>query len=326
MKSRYFFFGMALLFIAIGLLGFVPSFQSMQARTLKVHWLTHIHSVLMSSWLLLFCIQAGLVANGNLALHRRLGLLSFGIGILVISAMITVAVHFLIANQPPEGSFLFDLLVTEFFETIGFALFFLWGMSARKKDAAVHKRLLLFATIFLLIAAIDRISWLPQFGLEHRSVDFIYQDLLFLPLFAYDLFQYKRVYKVTAIAALIMVMMQSASLFLYESPSWHHFWFKATAPLMEKLTEVQLSRAQAEPLLGDYDGYPYGRITISQDKGQLYLQIGGGDKMLLGARSETELFWKTEVMHFLFVKAADGKVSNATAEQVGRIYPLHRIR
>src|SRR4051812_1958101 len=75
-KARYFFVGMAILFPVIVFLGFFPSYQSLNDGTLEIHWLTHIHSAIMTSWLLLFLTQTILAATGNLKIHRRLGQLA----------------------------------------------------------------------------------------------------------------------------------------------------------------------------------------------------------------------------------------------------------
>lgn len=149
--GKYFYVALALLFPVIAFLGFFPSFQSMQQGTLEVHWLTHVHSAIMTSWLLLYLTQTILAASGNLRIHKQLGILSFSLGILVIIIMVLVSFHIIIANHPPEGSFLFDLLFFDFYSITCFALFFWWGMGLRKKDSVAHKRLLRLQLLHYLL-------------------------------------------------------------------------------------------------------------------------------------------------------------------------------
>jgi hypothetical protein len=269
--NRYFFVAMAVLFPVITFLGFFPSFQSMQQGTLEVHWLTHVHSAIMTSWLLLYLTQAILAATGKLSIHKQLGVLSFALGILVIIVMVLVSFHFIFANHPPEGSFMFNLLLFDFYSISCFALFFWWGMGLRKKNPGAHKRLLTFATFALLIAAVDRIqrnNSFPSLGLEYPTFSFIYLDILLIPFFLYDLLRLKRIHKITLIAVAILIITQVTVTKLYNSPSWHKFWFNATAPFMEKVVEINLSDAQSAPLLGDYES-PIGDITISRSNGKL---------------------------------------------------------
>ncbi len=200
-KGRYFFVAMAILFPVIVWLGFFPSYQSMNAGTLEVHWLTHIHGALMTSWILVFLTQAILAAKGNLKFHRRLGLSAVVLGVLVWLAMATVTAHFLIANHPPEESFIFDLLLMQFYEMISFGLFFALGIWLRKKDTASHKRLLILATFVLLTAAIDRMYWLPSLGMEPPYGTFVYQDTLLIPLFFYDFITLRRIHRITWITS-----------------------------------------------------------------------------------------------------------------------------
>ena len=322
--NRYFFVVMAVLFPVITFLGFFPSFQSMQQGTLEVHWLVHVHSAIMTSWLLLYLTQTILAATGNLRIHKQLGILSFALGILVTIIMVLVSFHFIFANHPPEGSFMFDLLLFNFYSISCFALFFWWGMSVRKKDPAAHKRLLTFATLALLIAAVDRIQRndsFPSLGLEYPAFSFIYLDVLLIPIFLYDLLRLKKIHKITLIATAILILAQVIVTKGYGSPSWHRFWFRSTAPFMEKVVEINLSDAQSAPLLGDYES-PIGDITISRNNGKLYIQFSGGEKEELGAISETELFFKADVMNFFFVKAPNGKIISAEAKAAGRIYKM----
>lgn len=327
-KARYFFVAMAVLFPVVVFFGFFPSFLSMNEGTLEIHWLTHIHSAVMTSWILLYLTQTILAATGNLKIHRRLGLISVILGVLVFIVMGVVSFHIVIVNHPPQGSFLFDLLLIDFFEMLGFALFFTWGMLVRKKNPGAHKRLLTLATFTLLMAAVDRIQQkysLPSLGLESPAFSFIYLNILLIPFFLYDLFTLRRIHKITLFGTAIVILLQVAVSKASGSPSWHKFWFELTAPLMEKVVEIKLSDAQSAPLLGDYKS-AIGYINISRNSGKLYIQFNKEEKQEVGATSDTELFLKGETMNFSFVKGSDGKVVTAQAKSVGRIFKMTKVK
>lgn len=324
--NKYFFVGMAILFPVITFFGFFPSFQGMSEGTLEVHWLVHVHSTIMTSWLLLYLTQAILAATGNLRIHKRLGILFFALGILVIIIMVLVSFRLIFANHPPEGSFIFDLLLFDFYSITCFTLFFWWGMGLRKKDSGAHKRLLTFATFALLIAAVDRLqrnNSFPSLGLEIPAFSFVYLDILLIPILLYDIITLKRIHKITLIATTILILTQVIVCKGYGSPSWHKFWYNATAPFMEKVVEVKLSDIQSAPLLGDYES-PIGNMTISRNNGKLYIQFSGEEKQELGATSATQLYLKGETMNFFFVKRDDGTVATAEARQIGRIFKMSK--
>ena len=326
-KARFFFVAMAILFPIVVFFGFFPSFQGLNDGTLEVHWLTHIHSVVMTSWILLYLTQTILAATGNLRIHRRLGLLSVVMGVLVFLVMGMVSFNIIVVNHPPQESFLFDLLLTDFYEMLCFALFFTCGMWLRKRSSSAHKRLLTLATFVLLTAAVDRIqrnNTFPSLGMEYPAFSFIYLNILLIPLFLYDLITLRRIHKITLIGTAIVILFQVGVSTVYGSPSWHKFWFELTAPLMVKVVEVKLSDAQSAPLLGNYES-AIANITISRTNGKFYVQFDGGEKLEVGATSETELYLKGESLNFSFVKGPDGKVTSAKAKQIGRIYKMAKV-
>jgi hypothetical protein len=326
-KGRYFFLAMAILFPVVAFLGFFPSVQMMNEGALEVHWTTHVHSAVMTSWLLLFLTQTILSVTGNLKFHRRLGLLSVVLAVLVFLMMGVVSFNLIIAHSAPEGSFTFDLLIGGFYEMFAFGLFFTWGMFSRKKNLSAHKRLLTIATIVLLEAAVDRIQLkhaFPSFGLTYPATNFIYADLLYIPLFLYDWVTIKRIHRATLIGTAIVLTCQITVCTFYGSPSWHKFWYAQTAPFMKKVVEVHLTDAQSDPLLGDYES-KIGKISISRNNGKLYVQFDNGEKQEAGASSDTELFLRREAIRFTFTKGPEGKVVSAYTKQIGRTYTMTKL-
>ncbi|MEP7373997.1 MAG: hypothetical protein ABI675_11445 [Chitinophagaceae bacterium] len=236
---HYFFVVMASLFVAIAVTGFIPSYQAMRGGTLIIHWFVHIHGALMMTWLLVFFTQALLEARGNLKFHRRLGLFALALGVFVWISMGIVSLRVLIANHPPEDHFLFDLLLMEFYAMTVFGLFFTRGILARKKDTASHKRFLFLATLVLLQAAIDRIHWLPMFGMDYPYVFFIYLDTLIVPLIIYDFLTLRRIHRATLFGMAFIIVVQLTVSAVWGSTSWHRFWYKLTKPLMEETVNTK---------------------------------------------------------------------------------------
>jgi hypothetical protein len=194
---RYFFVGMACLFFLLAVLGFGPSYQAMSGGALKVHWLVHVHGAVMGGWLLLFLVQVIAASKGNLTFHRQLGLFSAVYGAIVELSMLSVTIRAGVTGV---------VLLLQLHVEVLFALFFLGGILVRK-NAPAHKRLLLLATLVLLLAAIGRIQWLP--GISHGPpVFFIYLDTLLIPLFVYDLLTVGRIHKISWLGSACLVAAQ----------------------------------------------------------------------------------------------------------------------
>ncbi|MEO6285727.1 MAG: hypothetical protein ABIN80_31355 [Dyadobacter sp.] len=216
-SGRYFFMVMACVFCVMAVAGFVPSYQAAYEGTFQFHWFVHVHGAIMASWLGLFFTQAVLVKKGNLKLHRKLGLYSIGLGILVWLSMGIVSYRVVIgfpARVHSLNEVIWPVLWVQCSAMNLFGLFFTWAILARK-DAAVHKRLLYMAMLVLLQAAVGRMIWLPWYGLDHPNAFFLYLDLLLIPLIVYDLVTTNRIHRMTMIGSLGIIAVQLVTISVF---------------------------------------------------------------------------------------------------------------
>jgi len=322
-KGRYFFVAMAILFIIISVLGFGGDYIMISASHLDVHWMALAHGAIMSGWLLVFFIQSLLAAKGNLKYHRQLGLFAVGLGVLVWLGMGIATVRPLIAYPPPPEGSDWDGLLIQLYGMNLFGLFFTWGLLVRKK-AAVHKRLLFFATMVLMQAGIDRIRFLPGLG-SAIFVRFIYMDALIIPLLIYDLVTLRRIHKITIIGGVIFILVQSAVTMTWESLAWRRFWFNRFAPFVEKVVEVKLTDAQIEPLLGNYGNKDW-KMTVSRDNGKIYLTLPDVPRFEMAPIAENEWFLRTMTWKVSFIRGADGSVIKIINKQPSVTWEKQRIR
>src|ERR1700722_10815526 len=174
--DRWIFVLMAMIFVAVTLLGFIPDSVSFVGMV-RAHILPpipvalHFHAVLMGSWLLLLLAQSTLIASGRRTLHRQLGLLS-----LVLLPAIVVAGVFVVRAQwqslednilsPPAGvpSVLIaqfkgqipNILLTQIRMLVVFSILVVWALLLRTSDSQTHKRLMFLATVIPLGAGTGR--------------------------------------------------------------------------------------------------------------------------------------------------------------------------
>jgi hypothetical protein len=321
---RYFFVGMACLFPLIVMAGFVPEYLAMTAPGHKVNFVLNVHGAIMGSWLFVFLSQTVLAAKGNFTFHRKLGLISVLVGILVLLNLVFSSIYAkILYSSPLEDVMTWEMFLLQSYIITLFALLFTWGILARK-HAARHKRLLLMATVILLQAAVDRISFLP--GLYATSYNqFIYLDALFIPLFIYDFLTVKRIHKITIIGLACIVSLQFAVPMAWHTAAWDRFSYNLFAPFMEHPIEAKLSNAQIAPVLGYYGDSKW-RMAIIRKGDKVYLQLPDQPKFEMAPITETEWFLKTATWRVTFVKSKDGHITKIINKQTSTIWEVPRSK
>ncbi len=154
-RERQFFFAMALLLIAAALLGF-GWFQIAGISSWGAPWWVHVHAVSQMGWLGFYALQNWLVVDGNVALHRRLGVFGAFYGAWLVVCGMSLSVYNIIADRgdgmfaPPE------LLALNGATMAAFSVLFAAAISKRK-HADWHKRLMLGALAALSLPSFGRI-------------------------------------------------------------------------------------------------------------------------------------------------------------------------
>ena len=205
-----FFSGMAVVSLIAVLVGFARTYF-----LAGVFWaplpnlLLHIHGAAFTLWIVLFVSQIGLVAGRRVVLHRRIGLLGFGLAVLMIVLGVLAATDRLARHSREPGKETVEDVRAFYAVPMGdmlmFAAFISLGYRHRS-DPAAHKRLMLFATFALLDAAFDRWSVFDPYPLP--LVDLICFAPLVLATMAWDWWSSGRVRRVTILATLFLVAVQ----------------------------------------------------------------------------------------------------------------------
>ncbi len=210
--DRWFFSGMAFLCALIAIVGFAPNSLAIVSGELpNPHWLVHLHAALMATWLLLLVCQATLVGSRNYRLHQRLGATS----VLLVPLMWLVMAALVISTFDPTAN-PYSIGLVQLRRLILFPAFWATAMLARRSNPDAHKRLQVWATLVLLDAALLRMPWLPDFGVENAvAVSGTYLLLLGAPLMAYDLFRNGRLHHANVVAAILLASTSLAASLLW---------------------------------------------------------------------------------------------------------------
>jgi hypothetical protein len=170
----------------------------------------HMHAVLMGAFLLLLLAQTWLMATGRRAMHMQLGIAGMvaAVAIVIVGLVLVPTMYHELWNAAqtattPEAKastqqglrFWDNITLLQLRIGLLFPLFMAIGLKARGRQAGLHKRMMILATVIPLPAGIDRIPWLPNtMPGSPLSVD-LYTLLALSPMLVWDLVRNGRVHR-----------------------------------------------------------------------------------------------------------------------------------
>jgi hypothetical protein len=155
--------GIAALASAIAAVGFWPSyFGPLLAGAVDAPTIIHFHAAVYVGWLAIFVTQTALAATGHVAAHIRVGRLAIAYGLLVIAAGLIAAFGMFVLRveagsvAEAQGRLLGPLVDMTVFGPLFAAAVY------HRRTPDLHKRLMVVATSYLLIAAVGRMPFLGE--------------------------------------------------------------------------------------------------------------------------------------------------------------------
>ncbi len=227
-SERRFFGGMAVVLLITVFAGFAPTYYlraTFGSPELTPSLLAH--GFAFSAWMVLLVVQTALVAANRTDIHRRLGV---G-GVVLAVLMMVLGVHVAITRtasglvlSPPGVSALSFLTVSlgaivVFPVLLGSALWF-------RKRADIHKRLVLIATLELVMAAVGR---LPGIFIPLGSIAlgvpglFMVTDLFLVAIAIYDWRSRGRIHPATLWGGAFFIVSQPLRGMLGATAAWTSF-------------------------------------------------------------------------------------------------------
>ena len=182
--DRIFFGAMSVVILAIVFVGFMRTFYlSSYFGRPALSSLRIVHGAAFSGWVVLFAVQTTLIAAGRRDLHRALGYGGAALATLMIPLGLTLAIEVAREGRAPPGLTPLEFLIIPVFDMLVFAPLVAAAVYYRRQ-APMHKRLMLIATLSLLGAAMARVTGTP--GAGGPLVFFGVPDLLILAVVIYD--------------------------------------------------------------------------------------------------------------------------------------------
>ena len=220
--ERFFFTGMAIVMCACVYIGFSPTyFQAGVMRAPLPSPILHVHGAVFTLWMLLFTLQAVLVAAHRVKWHRSLGTVAFCLPPVMIVLGVIAAVDALrrgvqIGPLDPSVSFAIPTI-----GLLGFIVVIYASWKTRRQPDA-HKRLILLATIGLVEAAFGRFPW-GRLGLPPAAGALTGLGVLIVLVILYDLVSLHRIHRATMWAAPLTFVVNALAVPIGMTAAWHSF-------------------------------------------------------------------------------------------------------
>jgi len=205
-RDRLFFSGIALLVLIAVLVGFARTyFLAGMFWANLANAMVHVHGALFTLWIALLLAQVALVSRHRTRWHMRLGIAGMFLApLMVITGFATLIGSIKRGFVPPPVLRIItaqDILILCLF---GFLIS--WAFVARR-DAPTHKRLVLCATLLIIIPAIAR--WPIVGNIAQNPIPF-YLCVNSFPalLVVYDLWTRRSLHRATICGVALMIMLQ----------------------------------------------------------------------------------------------------------------------
>lgn len=184
--------------------------------------LVHLHGIVMTSWVILFVVQIGLVASRRTKVHQRLGVAGAILAAVVVVVGVLTAISAAARGAAPGPDIppltflvvpLGDMFV--FGVLISLALYF-------RRRMPIHKRLMLLASFSLLTAAVARIP-LQSILTGGPLVFFGLTDLCIIAFVVFDTIRNRRLHPAFLWGTVLIIASQPLRMMLAGTDAWTRF-------------------------------------------------------------------------------------------------------
>jgi hypothetical protein len=230
--ERRFFTSMVIAMALFVLAGFAPSYfmQPMLGGLVTgrevppITPLIHLHAASGTAWMLFLIWQAHLIRGKQHQRHMQNGLIGAGIALAIVVVGLVVAIDAGRAGRHPPGWTSTAFLMMPFASALLFGAYVAAALWWRKRPD-YHKRLMLLATIAILLPAGARLATYFFKGILPPGPPggLVLTDLFIAALVAYDLVNQGRLHPATLWGGGLMLLSQPGRLWLSQTEAWNAF-------------------------------------------------------------------------------------------------------
>lgn len=240
--DRWFYVGMAVLLIGVILVGFLPD-SIMRITDIEAGkrgpflWQAHFHALTMASWMALLLTQTVLMATGRRGWHMQLGMLGMVIApLLVLAGVLLVPANFAarIAFAQTDGITspaeieqmirgMTNTAALQLRNGLCFAVLVGIALASRRKDAGLHKRLLILATIAPSGAAFARMTFLWSSLPANPASTLLWPTVCLVPMLGWELYRGRGIHRAYWIYLAVVAPTGLAVALAWNAAGWQNF-------------------------------------------------------------------------------------------------------
>lgn len=227
--DHLFFSGMAIALLLAVFLGFAQTYYLAGVFNAPLpSRILHFHGAAFSCWILLLVTQTSLVSAGRVDIHRRLGIAGFLLACLMVVLGVLAASDALAHRPSPSGIDPKIFYIVPITDMLIFSVLIAFAFRMRS-NAAAHKRLIMIATVSLMIAAIAR--WPIAFSHRNPLRAALISWVFLLSLMAYDYWSTRKVHRATLYATVFLIFIQMVRFPIAHTSAWQSFatWAQSLA-------------------------------------------------------------------------------------------------
>ena len=230
-STRWFYLSAAVVILLVAAVSFGPELLDQSHNLAPYTWLIIAHSATFTAWLIVLIIQTLLIQSSSFVLHRRVGMGSMGLAALMVVLGYTTAIAMMHRGFDISGSLggrmdraqQIDGLIFPLLDIGEFAVLVTMGYLWRRK-AAVHKRLMLFATVALLPAPFAHFIGHSVTLREHPAIVVLPIAVSLIACGIYDLVRFGRVHPISLWLGIgLFVIDNLCATIVGPSAAWHAF-------------------------------------------------------------------------------------------------------
>jgi hypothetical protein len=224
--DRRFYLGAGLAALALVFWGFAPTYYlKLIFGSPQLSARLHIHGAVMSSWIILFFVQAYLVSAHRIGLHRRLGVMGILVAILVVILGTTTTFNAAareVGRHSAEASARVTVLGLETTQMALFAGCVAAGIAMRRRPD-YHKRYMLLATACLMPSAFSRIPLNLSFMMSDNVSILVLFNLFVIVCVAIDSLRNRRLHPAFAWGGAMLIAGLTLAFWGATSAPWQRF-------------------------------------------------------------------------------------------------------
>lgn len=206
----------ALVFASFPLTYYVP------VATSSRHFapILHIHGVIFFTWAVLYAWQSHLVANGEVAKHRELGLAGIAVSALMLPLGVIAAAEAIGRRKQAGDPTPYDFAFYNLLDIALFSVLMVAGIAAVTRHREWHRRFIYGAALCLLSPAFSR--WTLRLAWPLPLGDWVVYmfDVLLIVLALHDRRVLGRIHPATWCTIALLIPLHIASPFLAYSEWW----------------------------------------------------------------------------------------------------------